>query len=87
MSREHAWWRFMTQFDTFDEDRIQYDGQMLRQFYLRNGYVDFNVKNINGKFTQTGNIIRLYLLLTKVINMTLVNCQLIILLMMFQRMF
>ncbi len=51
LSREHAWWRFMTQFDTFDEDRIQYDGQMLRQFYLRNGYVDFNVKNISGKFT------------------------------------
>lgn len=51
LSREHAWWRFMTQFDTFDEDRIQYDGQMLRQFYLRNGYVDFAVKNINGTFT------------------------------------
>lgn len=51
LSREHAWWRFMTQFDTFDEDRIQYDGQMLRQFYLRNGYVDFVVKDINGTFT------------------------------------
>lgn len=51
LSREHAWWRFMTQFDTFDEDRIQYDGQMLRQFYLRNGYVDFQVKNISGTFT------------------------------------
>ena len=34
LSREHAWWRFMAQFDTFDEDRIQYDGQMLRQFYM-----------------------------------------------------
>ena len=51
LSREHAWWRFMTQFDVFDEDRIQYDGQMLRQFYLNNGYVDFNVKNIAGTFT------------------------------------
>ena len=51
LSREHAWWRFMTQFDVFDEDRIQYDGQMLRQFYLNNGYVDFQVKNINGTFT------------------------------------
>lgn len=51
LSREHAWWRFMTQFDTFDEDRIQYDGQMLRQFYLRNGYVDFAVKNTTGSFT------------------------------------
>ncbi len=51
LSREHAWWRFMTQFDTFDEDRIQYDGQMLRQFYLRNGYVDFQVTETNGTFT------------------------------------
>lgn len=51
LSREHAWWRFMTQFDTFDEDRIQYDAQMLRQFYLRNGYVDFVVKNTAGTFT------------------------------------
>ena len=51
LSREHAWWRIMTQFDVFDEDRIQYDGQMLRQFYLNNGYVDFNVKNISGTFT------------------------------------
>lgn len=51
LSREHAWWRFMTQFDVFDEDRIQYDQQMLRQFYLRNGYVDFQVKNAAGVFT------------------------------------
>lgn len=51
LSREHAWWRFMTQFDVFDEDRIQYDAQLLRQFYLNNGYVDFNVKNIAGTFT------------------------------------
>ena len=51
LSRQHAWWRFMTQFDTFDEDRIQYDTQMLRQFYLRNGYVDFMVTDINGTFT------------------------------------
>lgn len=51
LSREHAWWRFMTQFDVFDEDRIQYDQQMLRQFYLRNGYIDFQVKNAAGTFT------------------------------------
>ena len=51
LSREHAWWRFMAQFDTFDEDRIQYDAQMLRQFYMRNGYVDFQVSDINGTFS------------------------------------
>ncbi|MCQ2582015.1 MAG: outer membrane protein assembly factor BamA [Alphaproteobacteria bacterium] len=51
LSREHAWWRFMSQFDVFDEDRIQYDAQMLRQFYLRNGYADIDIKNTTGTFT------------------------------------
>ena len=51
LSREHRWWRFLTQFDVYDEDRIMYDQQMLRQFYLRNGYVDFMVKNAKGTFT------------------------------------
>lgn len=51
LSREHAWWRFMTQFDVFDEDRIQYDQQMLAQFYMRSGYVDFKVKDVKGTFT------------------------------------
>ena len=51
LSREHRWWRFMTQFDVYDEDRIMYDQQMLRQFYMRNGYVDFMVKNAKGTFT------------------------------------
>lgn len=52
LSREHAWWKFMTQFDVYDEDRIMYDQQMLRQFYLRNGYVDFQVKDATGVFTE-----------------------------------
>ena len=51
LSREHAWWRFMTQFDVFDEDRILYDQQMLRQFYMRNGYVDVQITDANGVFT------------------------------------
>ena len=51
LSREHAWWRFMTQFDVFDEDRIQYDQQMIQQFYMRNGYVDAHVVSAQGRFT------------------------------------
>ncbi len=51
LSREHAWWRFMTQFDVFDEDRIKYDAQMLHQFYMRNGYADFTVRDTTGTFT------------------------------------
>ena len=52
LSREHAWWRFMTQFDVYDEDRIQYDQQLLQQFYLRNGFLDFHVTDVKGVFTE-----------------------------------
>ncbi len=51
LSREHAWWRFMTQFDVYDEDRIQYDQQLLHQFYMRNGFLDFRVTDTQGEFT------------------------------------
>lgn len=53
LSREHAWWRFMTQFDVYDEDRIQYDQQLLHQFYMRNGFLDFKITNTRGEFTET----------------------------------
>ena len=52
LSREHAWWRFMTQFDVYDEDRIQYDQQLLNQFYMRNGFLDFRITDVKGTFTQ-----------------------------------
>ncbi|MDR1206857.1 MAG: outer membrane protein assembly factor BamA [Rickettsiales bacterium] len=52
LSNEHAWWKFMASFDTYDEDRIQYDQQLLRQFYMRNGYVDFRIKNVQGTFAE-----------------------------------
>lgn len=52
LSREHAWWRVMTQFDVFDSDRIEYDKYMLRQFYMRSGYIDFQIKDTKGTFTE-----------------------------------
>ena len=52
LSREHAWWRFMTQFDVYDEDRIQYDQQLLNQFYMRNGFLDFKITDVKGNFTE-----------------------------------
>jgi len=51
LSRERAWWRFMAQFDVYDADRIQYDQQLLRQFYMKNGYVDFKILSAKGVFS------------------------------------
>ena len=40
---ESAWYRFATSADTYDPDRLTFDGELLRRFYLANGYVDFRV--------------------------------------------
>ncbi|CAH2599015.1 Outer membrane protein assembly factor BamA [Rhodovastum atsumiense] len=42
-SRESAWWRFLSSSDTYDPDRVAYDKELLRRFYLKNGYADFEV--------------------------------------------
>lgn len=42
-TKESAWWRFLTSDDTYDPDRLTYDRELLRRFYLSRGYADFRV--------------------------------------------
>lgn len=42
-SRQEAWWRILATTDTYDPERLNYDKELLRRFYLRNGYADFEV--------------------------------------------
>ncbi|MDX1580548.1 MAG: outer membrane protein assembly factor BamA, partial [Alphaproteobacteria bacterium] len=42
-TRETRWWRFLTSNDTYDPDRLLYDRELLRQYYLSKGYADFRV--------------------------------------------
>jgi outer membrane protein insertion porin family len=42
-SRENTWWRFLSTSDTYEPDRVNYDKELLRRFYLRKGYADFQV--------------------------------------------
>lgn len=42
-SREERWYRFFSSSDTYDPDRMTYDRELLRRFYLKNGYSDFRV--------------------------------------------
>ncbi|MDR2685628.1 MAG: outer membrane protein assembly factor BamA [Rickettsiales bacterium] len=51
LSKEYAWWKFMASFDTYDSDRVDYDMQLVRQFYLNNGYVDVNVSKVYGRLS------------------------------------
>ncbi len=44
-SREEAFWRFLSNSDQYDPERVNYDKELLRRFYLKNGYADFEVKS------------------------------------------
>lgn len=50
-SRETAWWRFLSSSDSYDPDRIAFDRELLRRFYLRNGYADFKVTAANAELS------------------------------------
>ena len=40
---ESAWWKFFSSADSYDPDRLNYDGELLRRHYLKNGFADFRV--------------------------------------------
>lgn len=42
-TRESRWYRFLTTSDSYDPDRVAYDRELLRKFYLSEGYADFRV--------------------------------------------
>ena len=44
LSREEAFYRFLSNSDTYDPARVEYDKELLRRYYLRNGYADFEVQ-------------------------------------------
>ena len=43
LSKENRWYRWFTSMDTYDPDRFAYDQELLRRFYMRHGYMDFNI--------------------------------------------
>jgi outer membrane protein insertion porin family len=44
-SRESAWWRFLSTSDSYDPGRVGLDQDLLRRFYLRSGYPDYQLLN------------------------------------------
>ena len=50
-SREEAWWRFFSSSDSYNPSRVDLDESLLRRFYLRNGYVDFQVEHVEAELS------------------------------------
>ena len=50
-SREQAWWRFLSSSDQYDPERVNFDKELLRRFYLKNGYIDFEVTDAKAELS------------------------------------
>ena len=51
-TRETAWWRILTSDDTYDPDRLTFDRELLRKYYLSKGYADFRVISAVAELTR-----------------------------------
>jgi outer membrane protein insertion porin family len=50
-SRESRWWRFLSTSDQYDPERINFDKELLRRFYLKNGYADIEIVNATAELS------------------------------------
>ncbi|MGH7046959.1 MAG: outer membrane protein assembly factor BamA [Stellaceae bacterium] len=48
---ESRWYRFLSTNDSYDPDRLTYDRELLRRFYLTEGYADFRVLSAVAELT------------------------------------
>lgn len=50
-TKQSRWFRILSSNTTYDQDRLAYDQQLLRQFYLTQGYADFRVVSAVAELT------------------------------------
>lgn len=51
LTKESHWWRFFSSNANYDPDRLEFERELLRQHYARNGYADFQVVNAVAELT------------------------------------
>ncbi len=50
-TEESAWWRILASNDNYDPDRLLFDREQLRRFYVNHGYADFHVVSAVAELT------------------------------------
>ncbi len=54
VTEETTFWKFWSNADTYDPDRLNYDKELLRRHYLKNGYADFRVLSGTAELAPNG---------------------------------
>ncbi len=52
-TKEDRWYRLFGNTDRYDPDRIEFDKELLRRFYLKQGYADFQVVSANAELAKS----------------------------------
>ncbi len=50
-SKKHSLYSFLSNSDIYDKNKLLYDGELLRKFYLENGFTDFTLVSSNTNFS------------------------------------
>lgn len=50
-TEETRWYKFFSDSDKYDQDRLQFDQELLRRYYVNEGYVDFQVKSAHAELS------------------------------------
>lgn len=51
-SKESHWYSILSSSDRYDQDRLSFDQELLRQFYLKEGYADFRIVSSSSELSQ-----------------------------------
>ena len=54
-TREQAWYRLLSSSDVYDPERLNFDRELLRRYYLRNGYADVQVTGSTAELAPDGS--------------------------------
>ena len=54
-TKEHSWWNFFQKNDNYDPDRLEYDKELLRRYYIKHGYADFQVVSADAQLSPDGD--------------------------------
>ena len=55
VSKEKAWWNPFGSHTNFDPDQLEYDKELVRRFYLKNGFADVQVTSAEAHLKPNGN--------------------------------
>ena len=52
---ESTWWKFFSTTDTYDPDRLNFDKELLRRHYLKNGFADVEIVSADAQLLADGS--------------------------------